>query len=418
MRRTCARDVRCRDRRLSTTTRLRTITVNRDRRLCARRRPGANYRAALPGSCRAVASSAAHHRRSASASHTIEVFMKRLTILGSSALSFALIAANADRVLAQRPPPQLDGAVILHHIHKLGVMGSVLYIAAHPDDENTRLISYFSNGRLVRTGYLSLTRGDGGQNLIGSELGDALGILRTQELLEARRLDGGEQFFTRAVDFGYSKTPEETFAKWGRDEVLADVVRVIRTFRPDVIITRFPTDGSGGHGHHTASALLAHDAFDLAADPKAFPEQLAHGLETWQAKRLFFNAFSWGGSDYAAEARKDPSRWVVVDVGGFDPLLGTSYTELAGRSRSMHKSQGFGAAETRGEQLEYLRLEKGAPLASPDVFDGVDLGFARIDGGENAAKLERDLVDTFDPQAPEHSLTRLSSLVRAFDELA
>jgi LmbE family N-acetylglucosaminyl deacetylase len=344
--------------------------------------------------------------------------MKAHALLGRGALLGALLACNASFAAAQRPPPQLDGAVILHQMHKLGVLGSVLYVAAHPDDENTRLISYFSNGRRVRTAYLSLTRGDGGQNLIGPELGDALGIIRTQELLEARRIDGGEQFFTRAVDFGYSKTPEETFAKWGRQEVLADVVRVVRTFRPDVIITRFPTDGSGGHGHHTASALLAHEAFDLAADPRAFPEQLAQGLEPWQAKRLFFNAFSWGGADLAAEARKDPSRWVAVDVGGFDPLLGASYTEIAGRSRSMHKSQGFGAAETRGEQLEYLRLEKGDKLTKPDVFDGVELGFARIDGGEHAAALQRELVDTFDPRAPEKSLAQLSKLARALDELS
>jgi LmbE family N-acetylglucosaminyl deacetylase len=153
-------------------------------------------------------------------------------------------------------------------MQKLNVLGSVLYIAAHPDDENTRLIAWLANGKKVRTGYLSLTRGEGGQNLIGPELGDALGIIRTQELLEARRIDGGEQFFTRAVDFGYSKSPEESFEKWGKQEVLSDVVRVIRMFRPDIIITRFTTDGSGGHGHHTASAILASEAFDLAGDPK------------------------------------------------------------------------------------------------------------------------------------------------------
>jgi LmbE family N-acetylglucosaminyl deacetylase len=343
--------------------------------------------------------------------------MKAPIIVRRGALLLALLTCNANVVVAQRPPPQLDAAVILHRMHKLGVLGSVLYVAAHPDDENTRLISYLSNGRQVRTAYLSLTRGDGGQNLIGPELGDALGILRTEELLEARRIDGGEQFFTRAVDFGYSKTPEETFSKWGRKEVLADVVRVVRTFRPDVIITRFPTDGSGGHGHHTASALLAHEAFDLAADPRAFPEQLAQGLEPWQAKRLFFNAFSWGGADLAAEARKDPTIWVPIDVGGFDPLLGTSYTEIAGRSRSMHKSQGFGAAETRGEQIEYLRLEKGAKLATPDIFDGVELGFTRIEGGERAAALQHELVASFDPRAPERSLPQLSSLARALDEI-
>ncbi|HEV8112369.1 MAG TPA: PIG-L family deacetylase [Planctomycetota bacterium] len=304
-------------------------------------------------------------------------------------------------------------------MHELEVLGSVLYVAAHPDDENTRLIAYLSNGKQVRTAYLSLTRGDGGQNLIGPELGDALGILRTQELLEARRIDGGEQFFTRAVDFGYSKNPEETFAKWGRAEVLGDVVRVVRRFRPDVIITRFDTDGSGGHGHHTASALLAREAFDLAADPKAYPEQIAEGLQPWQTKRLFFNASTWWRADLAEFVKKEPSGWVTVDVGGFDPLLGMSYTELAGRSRSQHKSQGFGAAETRGESTEYLRLDKGEKLLTPDLFDGVELGWARIGpGGDRCGALVRELVDGYDLRAPEKSLPRLSALARALGEIA
>ncbi len=334
---------------------------------------------------------------------------------------FAVLALSigvAGSAQAQRPPAQLDAAAILHRIHGLEVMGSVLYIAAHPDDENTQLISYLSNGRQVRTGYLSLTRGDGGQNLIGPELGDALGILRTQELLQARRIDGGEQFFTRAVDFGYSKNPEETFAKWGKQEVLADVVRVVRTFRPDVIVTRFDTDGSGGHGHHTASAILAREAFDLAADPHAFPEQMAQGLEPWQTKHLFFNGSTWWKKDLAAVAAKDPERWVTVDVGGFDPLLGTSYTEIAGRSRSQHKSQGFGAAETRGERIEYLRLDKGPKLSSSDMFDGVQLGWERIEGGASILPLVRAVSSDFDPRAPEKSVQKLSDLAHALDALA
>jgi LmbE family N-acetylglucosaminyl deacetylase len=326
--------------------------------------------------------------------------------------------AGARSAQAQRPPEQLDAAEILHRMQELGVLGSVLYLAAHPDDENTRLISCLSNGRQVRTAYLSLTRGDGGQNLIGEELGDALGILRTQELCEARRIDGGEQFFTRAVDFGFSKSPEEALAKWGKQEVLADVVRVVRTFRPDAIVTRFATDGSGGHGHHTASALLASEAFDLAADPRAFPEQIAEGLEPWQTRRLFFNASTWWTPDLAGEARKDPARWVAVDVGGFDSLLGTSYTELAGKSRSQHKSQGFGAAETRGEQLEYLRLEKGAPLAQRDLLDGVDLGWSRVAGGARAGELVDGLVAAYDLRSPEASLPRLAELARELDRLA
>jgi len=329
-----------------------------------------------------------------------------------------VLLALASLASAQRPPEQLDGAAILHRMQKLEVVGSVLYVAAHPDDENTRLISWLSNGKKVRTAYLSLTRGDGGQNLIGPELGDALGIIRTQELLEARRIDGGEQFFTRAVDFGYSKTADETFAKWGRAEVLDDFVRVIRTFRPDVIVTRFATDGSGTHGHHTASALLAHEAFDLAADPKAYPEQLQEGLEVWQTQRLFFNASTWWRRDLPELVAKDPTSWVQVDVGGYDPLLGASYSEIAGRSRSQHKSQGFGAAETRGEQIEYLRLEKGAPLVNPDLFDGIDLGWTRVERGDRLPIALREMIDAYDSRAPEKSLGALTAIIARLDGLA
>ncbi|MBS1944339.1 MAG: PIG-L family deacetylase, partial [Bacteroidetes bacterium] len=190
---------------------------------------------------------------------------------------------------AQQPGEQPDAAMILHRMQKLPVVGSVLYIAAHPDDENTRLITWLGNGMKLRTGYLSLTRGDGGQNLIGPELGDALGVIRTEELLAARRIDGGEQYFTRAVDFGFSKNAAETFGKWGKEAVLGDVVRVIRRFRPDVVITRFPPTREAGHGHHEASAILAQEAFDLAGDPNAYPEQLKQGLQPWQPRRLFFN---------------------------------------------------------------------------------------------------------------------------------
>ncbi|MBL0128745.1 MAG: PIG-L family deacetylase [Flavobacteriales bacterium] len=309
----------------------------------------------------------------------------------------------------QRPPAQPNAAEILHKMQKLQVLGSVLYIAAHPDDENTRLIAWLSNGKKVRTGYLSLTRGDGGQNLIGPELGDALGIIRTQELLEARRIDGGEQFFTRAVDFGYSKSAEESFEKWGKQEVLRDVVRVIRMFQPDIIITRFPTDGSGGHGHHTASAILANEAFDLAGDPKAFPEQLQQGLEVWQPRRLFFNGSSWWRKDVAELAQTDPD-WFSVDVGGYDPLLGLSYTEIAGRSRSMHKSQGFGAAETRGEMLEYLHLEKGDRPKTKDIFEGIDMTWGRIPNGTRFQDRFAKIIHGYDLQSPAASIDALQSL--------
>jgi LmbE family N-acetylglucosaminyl deacetylase len=294
-------------------------------------------------------------------------------------------------------------------MQKLNVMGSVLYIVAHPDDENTRLIAWLANGKKVRTGNLSLTRGDGGQNLIGPELGDALGIIRTQELMEARRIDGGEQFFTRAVDFGYSKNAAESFEKWGKQEVLSDVVRVIRMFRPDIIITRFAPDRSAGHGHHEASAILAEEAFDLAGDPTAFPEQLEQGLEVWQPRRLFFNGSTWWKKDLAEIAKNDPD-WFSVDVGGYDPLLGLSYTEIAGRSRSMHKSQGFGAAETRGEMLEYLKLVKGDRPKTKDIFEGIDMTWGRLDMKRSIDAEGEAILTGFIATHPDQSIAALSSL--------
>jgi LmbE family N-acetylglucosaminyl deacetylase len=319
-----------------------------------------------------------------------------------------LLSTFSIQLSAQRPPAQPHAAEILHRMQKLNVLGSVLYIVAHPDDENTRLIAWLANGKKVRTGNLSLTRGDGGQNLIGPELGDALGIIRTQELMEARRIDGGEQFFTRAVDFGYSKNAAESFAKWGKQEVLRDVVHVIRMFQPDVIITRFAPDRSAGHGHHEASAILAEEAFDLAGDPKAFPEQLEQGLEVWQPRRLFFNGSTWWKKDLADIAKSDPD-WFTVDVGGYDPLLGLSYTEIAGRSRSMHKSQGFGAAETRGEQMEYLKLVKGDRPKGKDIFEGIDMTWNRVERADIQSSIT-ELIDTYDPTDPSASIERLLAL--------
>ncbi len=316
---------------------------------------------------------------------------------------------------AQRPPAQPNAAEILHKMQKLNVLGSVLYIVAHPDDENTRLITWLANGKKVRTGNLSLTRGDGGQNLIGPELGDALGIIRTQELLEARRIDGGEQFFTRAVDFGYSKSAEESFEKWGKQEVLSDVVRVIRTFRPDIIITRFPPTREAGHGHHEASAILAEEAFKLAGDPKAFPEQLTQGLEVWQPRRLFFNGSTWWKKNLAEIAKPD-SGWYTVDVGGYDPLLGLSYTEIAGRSRSLHKSQGFGAAETRGEMIEYLKLIGGDKPKTADIFEGIDMTWGRLKKENNGSDLIAELILKYRPDQPELSIPALWRIAAFLDK--
>lgn len=261
-------------------------------------------------------------------------------------------------------------------LEKLRVLGSVLYIAAHPDDENTAMLAYFARGRQMRTAYLSLTRGDGGQNLIGSEQAPLLGVIRTAELLAARRIDGAEQFFTRAVDFGYSKTAEETFAVWGKEEVLADVVRVVRTFRPDIIITRFPASGDGGHGHHTASAILAAEAFAAAGDARRFPEQVAE-LGVWSPKRLFWN--SWRTPEEKGAARLP--RLLTLDLGVYDPVLGVSYAEISARARSMHKSQGFGAAPRRGSHLNYLEQLAGEG-AQNDPFEGIDTTWARVPGGK------------------------------------
>ncbi len=337
------------------------------------------------------------------------------SFLGRRLALLALVLHAAPFTLpstAQRPPAQPNAAEILHRMQKLNVLGSVLYIVAHPDDENTRLITWLANGKKVRTGNLSLTRGDGGQNLIGPELGDALGIIRTQELMEARRIDGGEQFFTRAVDFGYSKNAAESFDKWGKEEVLSDVVRVIRTFRPDVIITRFAPDRSAGHGHHEASAILAEEAFDLAGDPKAFPEQLKEGLEVWQPRRLFFNGSTWWKKDLAELAKTDAD-WFTVDVGGYDPLLGVSYTELAGRSRSMHKSQGFGAAETRGESLEYLKFLKGDRPKTKDMFEGIDMTWGRI-GGEEISEALHNAIKEFNVTDQGKNLVHLNRIYKLF----
>lgn len=257
-------------------------------------------------------------------------------------------------------------------LNQLPVFGSVLYVAAHPDDENTRLLAYLANERGFRTGYLSLTRGDGGQNLIGNEQSEELGLIRTQELLAARRVDRAEQFFTRAFDFGYSKNPEETFQIWNKNEILSDVVWAIRKFKPDVIITRFPTTGEGGHGHHTASAILALEAFDAAANPKQFPEQLKD-VSVWQAKRIFWNNFM-----PSRDSKTNTDGMLKLDVGLYNSALGLSYGEIAAQSRSQHKSQGFGVKEVRGEILEFFTLLKGEK-AENDIFDKIDTKITRID---------------------------------------
>jgi LmbE family N-acetylglucosaminyl deacetylase len=311
--------------------------------------------------------------------------------------------------LLAQTPQSLTSAEIYQAIKKLNILGSVLYVAAHPDDENTRLITYLSKDKLYRTGYLSMTRGDGGQNLIGDEQGIELGLIRTQELLAARRIDGGEQFFTRAFDFGYSKNPEETFTKWDREKILSDVVWVIRKFQPDVIINRFPTTGEGGHGHHTASGILANEAFDAAADPKRFPEQLQY-VSVWQAKRLLWNTFNFGGNNTTREDQ------LKIDVGGYNPLLGKSYGEIAAASRSNHKSQGFGSAATRGETLEYFKTT-GGTAPTNDLMDAVDVSWKRVAGAETISAIIDSLSSSFDLMHPEKSVKGLVRLYQSINNL-
>jgi len=293
-----------------------------------------------------------------------------------------------------RPPVVRDAAAIRLALEKMNVVGSALMVSAHPDDENTALLAWLGNGRKVEAAYLSLTRGDGGQNLIGPDTGELLGVIRTQELLAARRIDGAQQFFTRALDFGFSKGPDETLEKWGRDKILADVVFVIRRYRPDVIITRFNTDGSGGHGHHTASAILAEEAFAAAADSTKFPEQL-RWVRPWQAKRLVWNIGRAPGAGPDTTAGR-----INVDIGAYNALLGRSYTEIAGESRSMHKTQGFGAAERRGTLYNSFQPKAGV-AATKDLYDGVNLTWSRIPGGAGLIAIFAQAAREFDSARPE-----------------
>ena len=306
---------------------------------------------------------------------------------------------------------QLSGSEIYHQIKKLNVLGNVLYLAAHPDDENTRFISYCANEKLLNTGYLSLTRGDGGQNLIGTEIREELGIIRTQELLSARRVDGGQQFFTRANDFGYSKTPEETLKIWDKEKILSDVVWIIRNFRPDIIVCRFPIDGNGGHGHHTSSALLAMEAFDLAADSLAFKDQLKH-VSIWQPKRVVVNTGRWWNSNISDN---DPGV-VSLDIGGYNHLLGTSYNELAALSRSMHKTQGFGSTGKRGEYLEFFEYLKG-DTASNALFESLDFSWDRTSKSVAIKSLSSEIIRNFSMSAPSQSIPRLLKLRTAISQL-
>ncbi|HEX8037652.1 MAG TPA: PIG-L family deacetylase, partial [Chryseosolibacter sp.] len=308
---------------------------------------------------------------------------------------------------------QPDAAQIQLKLKKLNVLGSVLYMAAHPDDENTNIIAYLSNEKLATTAYLSLTRGDGGQNLIGPEIRELLGLIRTQELLAARRIDGGSQFFTRAIDFGFSKSAEEAFSIWGKDAVLSDAVKVLRQFQPDVIVTRFPPDSRAGHGHHTASAIVAGEAFDVAAKPDAFPDQVKE-FGTWQVRRLYTNTGRWWNQSVNANT----PGVIVLDVGGYNPLLGKSYSEISALSSSQHKSQGWGRSGERGYRPEFLEYMKGE-RAEKNIFDGIDTSWKRVRGGDKIQPLVTRALEEFNPENPSATvplLLRIRDQILALDK--
>ena len=290
---------------------------------------------------------------------------------------------------------------ILQGLKKLKVLGSVLYIAAHPDDENTAVLTYMSKGKLTRTAYLSLTRGDGGQNLLGNEKGDLLGVIRTQELLSARRIDGAEQFFTRAIDFGYSKTAKETLRNWDKHKLLEDIVKIIREFRPDIILTRF-SKTQGGHGHHLSSAILAEEAFYAAADPSKFPDQLTT-LKPWQSKRLYWNTWQ---PDQSA---------ISIDIGEYNSILGRSFSEISAAARSMHKSQGFGVSPTRGSQLNHFNYFTG-DTAHTDLFEGIDLSWNRLEEKSIENEIE-NIIDRFNASNPEIIVADLVKLYGRVDQV-
>ena len=323
------------------------------------------------------------------------------------------------QVFYAQMPLKLNSNEIYEKVQKLNFLGTALYIAAHPDDENTRLIAYLANNEKARMGYLSLTRGDGGQNLIGPEIRELLGVIRTQELLAARRIDGGQQFFTRANDFGYSKHPNETLEIWNKEKVLSDVVWAIRTFKPDVIINRFDhrTPGST-HGHHTASAMLSAEAFDLVGDKNQFKEQLKL-TETWQPKRLFFNTSSWFYRNQEDFEKATKGKLTAFDVGVYYPLKGLSNNELATMASSQHLCQGFGRVTTRGSQNEYVEFLKGEkPKDKNDVFSGINTTWNRVKGGGEIGAILYDVEANFDFVNPSKHLPKLMEAYKMIQQLA
>src|SRR5690554_1851451 len=328
--------------------------------------------------------------------------MRKIVFL---ALTFLLGTTHLFSQVQQTP----SSTEIYHQLEKLNFLGTALYVAAHPDDENTGMISYLSNEVNARVGYISLTRGDGGQNLIGTEIRELLGVIRTEELLEARKVDGGHQFFSRANDFGYSKHPDETFEIWDKEEVLSDLIYVIRKFKPDVIINRFDHRSSGNtHGHHTASAMLSVEAFDKANEKDVFPQQVSK-VGTWQPKRMFFNTNWWFFGSQERFDKIDKTKYFKVDVGNYYPMFGSSNTEISSISRSKHRSQGFGTDGKRGTDVNFLEPIKGEFDLKKDrsFFAGIDTTWNRVEGGEKIGEILREVQKNFDFKKPSASLPGL-----------
>lgn len=347
---------------------------------------------------------------------------KNITLL--LLLNWLLIGA----IQAQITPVTASSSDIYQQLKKLNVLGSVLYIAAHPDDENNGLLPYLAKEKLYRTAYLSLTRGDGGQNLIGPEQGIELGMIRTHELMAARAIDGSEQYFTRAYEFGFSKSSEEALRVWDREQVLADVVWMIRSLQPDIIIARFPPDARAGHGHHAASAIIANEAYTAAADSTKFTEQFKYGVKPWRAKRLLWNTFNFGRTNTTSENQ------LKMEVGAYNPLLGKSYGELGGEARSMHKSQAEGRPRRRGEVFEYF-IHVAGDSAKTDIMEDVNTGWSRFkkgrettvvnsQGKETQVQLSseadinqvqntiQEIIDQYDFKQPQKSVARLVQLYK------
>jgi LmbE family N-acetylglucosaminyl deacetylase len=304
---------------------------------------------------------------------------------------------------------QKNSAEILAQIKGLKTVGSVLYFAAHPDDENNSFLPYLTKERNLRTAYLSLTRGDGGQNLIGKEQGIELGMIRSQELLAARRIDGAEQYFSTAYEFGFSKSSDEALQIWDHQKVLSDAVWIIRRFQPDVIITRFPGDARAGHGHHSASAIIANEAYIAAADPAKFPEQFAYGVKVWKAKRILWNTFNFGSVNTTSDNQ------LKLEVGGYNPVIGKSYGEIGAEARTMHKSQGEGRPRRRGASYEYFELT-GGDTAKMDIMDGVNTSWARLNASSIEISIDK-VVNAYNIANPSASVPALVKIYQQINAL-